>query len=68
MAWTARIYQGGRHQLLQRCTSCAKPMFDYALLPTGDRICIHCVAEELAKAEEEIDVDRERRLGDVKHG
>lgn len=66
MAWTAKIHMGGVHELLKRCTSCARPCYDVAELPTGDRICLRCVCEELAKAEEEIDVDRERRLGDVK--
>lgn len=37
-------------------------MYDFAELPTGDKLCLRCVAEELAKAEDEIDVDKARRL------
>lgn len=66
MAWTAKIHMGGVHALLVRCSSCARPCYDVAELPTGDRICLRCVCEELAKAEDEIDVDRTRRLGSVK--
>ena len=62
MGWTAKISQGGVSTLLQPCTSCGSQMYDYAELPTGDWLCIRCVAEELAKAEDEIDVDRARRL------
>lgn len=66
MAWVAKVHMGGVHQLLVRCTSCSRPCYDVAELPTGDRICLACVCEELAKAEEEIDVDKARRLVDVK--
>lgn len=62
MGWTAKIHQGGAYELLKRCTSCARPCYDVAELPTGDKICLTCVAEELAKAEDEIEVDRARRL------
>jgi hypothetical protein len=62
MAWTAKAHQGGVHQLLVKCTSCDRPCYDVLELPTGDRICITCVAEELAKAEDEIEVDERRRF------
>lgn len=65
MGWTAKIHMGGVHQLLVRCSSCASPCYDVCELPTGDRICIKCVAQELAKAEDEIDVDKKRRLVNV---
>lgn len=66
MPFVAKIHIGGVHQLLTRCSSCGRPCYDVCELPTGDRICLVCVANELAKAEAEIDVDRERRLGEVK--
>lgn len=62
MPWTARIHMGGLRALVRNCDSCGAQCYDTAELPTRDRICLRCVAEELAKAEEEIDVDRERRF------
>lgn len=62
MAWTAKIHMGGVVSRLRMCDSCGSPCYDTAELPTKDRICLRCVCEELAKAEEEIDVDRDRRF------
>jgi hypothetical protein len=62
MGWTAEIHQGGAHALLMRCSDCGRACYDFAKLPTGDRLCLACVCAELAKAEDEIDVDRARRL------
>lgn len=64
MTWSAKIHMGGT-PILKRCTSCSRPCYDTCELPTGDRICLTCVAHELSKAETEIDVDKERRLGSV---
>lgn len=68
MAWTAKAHQGGVHQLLTACTSCGAGCYDVLELPTGDRICITCVAQELAKAEDEIEVDKRRRFAGTTQG
>jgi hypothetical protein len=68
MAWTAKAHQGGVHALLLRCESCARPCYDRLELPTGTHICLTCVAEELAKAEDEIEVDKLRRFAGTTSG
>ena len=68
MPFTAKVHQGGVHQLLMRCESCARPCYDVLELPTGTKICLTCVAEELAKAENEIEVDKRRRFAGTTNG
>lgn len=68
MPWTAKVHQGGAHQLLVACESCGRPCYDVLELPTRTRICLTCVAEELAKAEDEIEVDQQRRFAGTTAG